>query len=73
MWVCGTTGVNSWRVTETRVGQSEADKSSQGQSVRKGRERRIKVRAGSQPGRTRMMKCRCHFPTGGKRWLMSDE
>jgi hypothetical protein len=38
MWVCGTTGVNSWRLTETRVGQSEADKSSQVQSVRKGRE-----------------------------------
>jgi hypothetical protein len=65
MWVCGTTGVNSWRVTETRAGQSEADKSRQVQSVRKG-ERRIKVQAGSQAGRTRMMKCRCHFPTGGK-------
>jgi hypothetical protein len=38
MWVCGTTGVNSWGVTETRAGQSQADKSSQVQSVRKGRE-----------------------------------
>jgi hypothetical protein len=36
MWVCGTTGVN------TRAGQSEADKSSQVQSVRKGREEKNK-------------------------------